>query len=88
MEGTLVGSILLDTGCSWTIVREYLVSRNKIQCDQYDNIQCAHGDAVLYPVTKVELKIGGRAIKVEAALSYNLLRSVLLGTAAPTTQPI
>lgn len=44
------------------------------------NIQCTHGDAILYPIARVELEIGGKAVKVKAALSRNLPRSVLLGT--------
>jgi len=80
VEGTLVENILLNTSCSHAIVREHLVPRDKIQCDQYVNIRCSHGDAVLHLVAKVELEVGGRAVKVEVALSSNLPRSVLLGT--------
>jgi len=80
VEGTLVEDILLDTGCSRTIIREHLVPQDKIQSGHYVNIQCAHGDAVLYPTAKIELEVGGKAIQVEAALSPNLPSSVLLGT--------
>ena len=80
VEGTLVEDILLDTGCSCTTIKEHLVPQGKIQSGHYVNIQCACGDAVLYPTAKVELKVEGKAIQVEAALSPNLPRSVLLGT--------
>jgi len=54
------------------------VPQGKIQSGHYVNFQCAYGDAVLYPTAKVELEVGGKAIQVEAALSTNLPRSVLL----------
>ena len=43
-------------------------------------VQCAHGDVVTYPLTRVELEVEGRALTVEAAVSDTLPQSVLLGT--------
>ena len=46
-------------------------------------IQCAHGDAVSYPLASVELEVQGNVLTVEAAVSDKLPSSVLLGTDMP-----
>ena len=43
-------------------------------------MQCAHGDVVEYPVATVEIRVQGRRVTVEAAVSDRLPHSVLLGT--------
>ena len=80
VEGRYVGDILLDTGCSRTLVRRALVPDKKMQEGDVVTIRCAHGDTVLYPVAEVEVEVGGRRIQVEAAVSDTLPVSVLLGT--------
>ena len=42
-------------------------------------IQCAHGDTVLYPITKVQMTVDGKVIDVKAAASEMILMDVLLG---------
>ena len=46
-------------------------------------IQCAHGDAVAYPLANVELEVQGVTVTVEAAVSETLPQLVLLGTDVP-----
>ena len=83
MEGKKVKDILLDTGCSRTLIHKDLVPASKIQEDEAVAIRCAHGDTVLYPLALISLEVGGHLIEVEAAVSDSLPMSVLLGTDTP-----
>ena len=83
VEGSTVENILLDTGCSRTLVRSDLVRQEKIIEGEVVTICCAHGDTVLYPVASVELEVEGRHITVEAAVSDTLPMAVLLGRDVP-----
>ncbi len=49
VEGWRVADILLDTGCSKTLVRRELVREEKFLEGDVVTIRCAHGDTVLYP---------------------------------------
>ena len=51
--GKSVGDILLDTGCSRTLVHQRLVSENKLKEGDAVAIRCAHGDTVLYPLADI-----------------------------------
>ena len=46
-------------------------------------IQCAHGNAVAYPLANVDLEVQGVTVTVETAVSETLPQSVLLGTDVP-----
>ena len=83
VEGKPVRDILLDTGCSRTIVRKELVPESKMCGRETTTIKCAHGDTVTYPLAEIELEIGDVSIVVEAAVSETLPMSVLLGTDVP-----
>ena len=83
VEGRDVGDILLDTGCSRTMVRRSLVPEERSLEGQAVTIQCAHGDVALYPLAQVELEVEGEKVQVQAAVSDNLPVSVLLGTDVP-----
>ncbi len=80
VEWKAVTDILLDTGCSRTVVRRELVPQSNIREGDVTTIRCAHGDTVLYPLAEVELEVEGKRIVVEAAVSETLPMSVLLGT--------
>ena len=82
IEGTLVGDVLLDTGCTRTLVRRELVPEEMLQGGSVA-VRCAHGDTVLYPLAEVELEMDGRSLQVEAAVSNGLPVSMLLGTDVP-----
>ena len=55
VEGRHADNILLDTGCSRTLVRKELVPEEKILDGEAVAIRCAHGDTVLYPLAQVEV---------------------------------
>ena len=80
VEGIHVEQIVLDTGCSRTMVRQDLVPQSKIIEGDAVTIICAHGDTVLYPVAQLELEVDGLPLCVEAAVSKSLPVPVLLGT--------
>lgn len=87
VEGQPVSDILLDTGCSQTLVRSDLVPDKKLVEGDAVTIRCAHGDTVLYPIAKVGMVVDGMHLQeVEAAVSDTLPVSVLLGTDVPELQ--
>ena len=86
VEGTPVESIVLDIGCSRTLVRSNLVPQDKVLEGEIVAIRCAHGDTVLYPLALVHLEINGHHLDVEAALSETLSMPVLLRTDVPQLQ--
>ena len=47
VEGTFVASVVLDTGCSRTLVRSDLVPQDKIMKREVMALHCAHGNTVL-----------------------------------------
>ena len=83
VEGTMVQDIILDTGCSQTMVRQNLARTSKILEGEAVTVRCAHGDTVLYPLSEVDLELAGKKMKVKAAISENLPASVLLGIDIP-----
>ena len=83
VEGQFVNDIVLDTGCSRTLVRSDLVGEENCKPGEKVTVQCAHGDIVTYPVASVELEVQGRVLTVEAAVSNQLPSSMLLGTDVP-----
>ena len=83
VEGIHVDQIVLDTGCSRTMVRRDLVPENKFIEGDAVTIRCAHGDTVLYPVAQLELQVDGVPVCVEAAVFQSLPVQVLLGTDVP-----
>ena len=83
VEGQFVNDIVLDTGCLRTLVRSDLVEEQNRKHGETVTIQCAHGDAVSYPLASVELEVQGNVLTVEAAVSDKLPSSVLLGTDVP-----
>ena len=46
-------------------------------------IQCAHGDAIAYPLAAMELEIQGKPLLANAAVSDTPPQSVLVGTDVP-----
>ena len=58
VEGRYVSDILLDTGCSRTLVRRDLVPSKNMQEGDVVTIRCAHGDTVLYPLADVKVEVG------------------------------
>ena len=71
MEGSPVEQILLDTGCSRTLVQQKLVPACKLIGESIA-IHCAHGNTVLYPLANVQVTVGDKILDVEAAVSDTL----------------
>ena len=82
IEGKMV-KVLLDTGCSRTMVRRNLVPEHKLIEGKGVAIRCAHGDTTFYPLAEIGVEISGRNFKVEAAVADNLPVQLLLGTDVP-----
>ena len=72
MEGKEVSDILLDTGCSRTMVQQDLVHKGKELEGEAVTICSAHGDVSLYPIAKVDLELEGVQMQVKAAMSNTL----------------
>ena len=83
VEGQFVNDIVLDTGCSRTLVRSDLIGKERLSSEKSVIVQCAHGDAVEYPVATVEITVQGRRVTVEAGVLDKLPHSVLLVTNVP-----
>ena len=83
VEGTAVSDILLDTGCTCTMVRADLVPEENLLPGEAATVLCAHGDTVLYPLARVRIDVEGVDMEVRAAVSESLPVSVLLGTDVP-----
>ena len=83
VNGFLVDDLLLDTGCSKTLVWRDLVGEEQWLWGESIIIQCAHGDAIAYPLAAIQLEIQGISVLVNAAVSDTLPQSVLIKTDVP-----
>ena len=83
LEGHSVNDIVLDMGCSRTLVRSGLMREKSYSLKKTVGVQCSHGDVVKYPVSTVEISIQGKVVLVEVAVVDKLPHSVLLRTDAP-----
>ena len=86
VEGTAVRDIMLDKGCTRTMVRGDLVSKDKILEGKSAVVRCAHGDTVLYPLVQVCTEVDGCVINTAA--SHTLSMAVLLGVDVPDLSSI
>ena len=80
VNGQEVGNIVLDTGCSQTMVHSRLVQSDKLLEEEGVVVRCVHGDSVFYPLISVTISLEGHLIRTVAAVSDTLPASVLLGT--------
>ena len=83
VEGTVVHDIVLDTGCTQTMVHKALVPRPQTVPGETVPVRYSHGDVTFYPLANVRLCIQGTEFTIRAALSPTLPVSVLLGTDTP-----
>ena len=74
-----VTELLLDTGCSKTMIDASLVPVEKVNEGKRISMQCAHGDMKQYPIAVVESEVNGKMYSVGAAVVDGLPRPVLLG---------
>ena len=80
IEGKFVHNLLLNTGCSRTLVHRDHVPQDKMLPGEAVAIQFAHGDTVLYPLAQLEVEIGDQSFDVTAAVADRLPLAMLLGT--------
>ena len=64
VEGVAVGDILLNTGCTQTMVQRDLVGGTKIIEGAATTINCVHEDNVLYPLADVAVEVEGLELKI------------------------
>lgn len=59
IKGQLVHDIVLDTGCTQTMVRQDILPDDFQPTGQTVQIRCAHGDATtyMYPLANIHLNI-------------------------------
>ena len=74
VEGKIVEDMLLDTGCSQTLVRQEVVPDENLTNRQV-SIRCAYGDILEYPVADVRIRICDKEFTVKAGVSNRLPRS-------------
>ncbi len=81
-SGTLQGRpvrMLVDTGCTLTMVRSDFVEADRVNAQEKVSVRCVHGDSVGYPTAKVELQIGNWKKEMRVAVAPDLPVAVLLG---------
>ena len=83
IEGRYVKGIVLDTGCSRTLVKKTLIDDKKMLEGKTVSVRCAHGDTVTYPLARVTMAIKGHTIEVIAGVAEALPAPTLLGTDVP-----
>eukprot|EP00731_Ephydatia_muelleri_P013583 Em0007g893a len=83
VNGRRVEGIMLDTGCSRTMVHSDLVSDGQIREGESAVVRCAHGDTAMYPMADICVELDGYTIDTVAAVSDTLPMDVLLGTDVP-----
>ena len=82
VEGTEVPNILLDTGCSTTLIRNNLVPTGKL-LQEWIEITCAHGDTKKYQLAEISVEVDGKTHVLKAGVTDTLPRPMLLGTDFP-----
>ena len=86
LPGTVEGSklkILMDTGCSRTMVSSFLIPLEKYVNGKGVSVRCGHGDINFYPLAQVEIGVKDTKLSVEAAVAENPTVPVLFGTDVP-----
>ena len=80
VEGAVVSEVVLDTGCSRTMVRRDLVPEENLLPGEAVTVLCAHGDAMPYPLAYVDMEVEGMQLRTKAAIAKELPVAALLGT--------
>ena len=71
--------MLIDSGCSLTMVRANQIAPSKIDAEETVPVLCVHGDTESYPTTEVEFSLGGIQRKARVVVAPSLPVPVLLG---------
>ena len=82
-RGSLNGKpvqMLIDTGCTKTMVSTDYLSADCLDHSNKERILCVHGDEVCYPTAEVRLKLGRWSQKARVVVAPGIPVPVLLGT--------
>ena len=83
IEGSVLSNVILDTGCSQTMVWQDLVPSRQKMVSEAVTVRCAHGDTALYALAEVEMELECVKLNVKVAVSESLPVSSLLANQAP-----
>ena len=72
--------MLIDTGCTKTMVSSDYLSADCLDHSNKERILCVHGDEVCYPTAEVRLKLGRWSQKARVVVAPGIPVSVLFGT--------
>ena len=72
--------ILIDTGCTKTMVSSKYLNSNILDHVNTEEILCVHGDKVHYPTAEVKLKLGQWSQTTKVVVAPDIPVPVLLGT--------
>ena len=71
--------MLIDTGCTKTMVSADLLNQDSVDQDQTEKIMCVHGDIMYYPTARVKLQLGQWIQVAMVVVTPGMPGSVLLG---------
>ena len=77
-----MSDILLDTGCTRTLIRRDLVPDDRL-LDSTIEIQCSHGDCMEYPLAEIDVAVNDEHHEVLAGVAERLPTAMLLGGDTP-----
>ena len=72
--------MLIDTGCTKTMVSADYLPADRLDHSNKERILCVHGDEVCYPTAEVRLKLGRWSQKSRVVVAPGIPVPVLLGT--------
>ena len=72
--------MLIDTGCTKTMVSTNYLSADCLDHSNKERILCVHGDKVCYPTAEVRLKLGRWSQKARVVVAPGIPVPILLGT--------
>ena len=72
--------MLIDTGCTKTMVSADYLPTDCLDHFNKERILCVHGDEVCYPTAEVRLKLGRWSQKAKVVVAPGIPVPVLLGT--------
>ena len=72
--------MLIDTGCTKTMVSTDWLDHDCMDYDQTEKILCVHGDMVCYPTARVRLQLGRWSKTARVVVAPEIPVPVLLGT--------
>ena len=57
-------NVVLDTGCSQTMVCQSLVPEERLVAGATTSLRCAYGDVMVYSLADVRMEVGGTMMNV------------------------